>query len=468
MTKIAIIGAGSMVFSKNLVSDILSFDVLKGATLSLMDIDEERLHVVGRMAENINRVRDAGAVIETTGDRCKALEGADHVITCFGIGGFPATKLDMAVPARHGVRQQISDTLAPGGIFRALRSVPVLLDVSRDMDRCCPDAWLFNYVNPMAMHCLALQRATQRKLVGLCHGVYHTRLRMIFMARLAGLTEEESYGVLSDWEPHEGRACRFWDLYYEGEKAANIETEFAGINHMAACLRFERDGRDLYPLLRKAASIPHIRRIDAVRLDLFERFGYFMTETSGHISEYLPWYMKSDAEIERTGLRPGAYIKTCEDLDAQSKEYTRKVKDGDDFIAPGEGLSGEAAGKLINAIESDTPFAYNGNFHNSGGALIANLPADSCVEVPFVADDEGIRPRAMGEIPAQCAAMMRTNISVQDLVVRAILERDREHVYHALMLDPNTAATLTLPEIRAMADEMLSSYGELLPTYIRL
>jgi len=304
-------------------------------------------------------------------------------------------------------------------------------------------------------------------VVGLCHGVRYTRGRMILLARLAEMGRAEAERILNDRTPGEPDGTGFMDFYHACARNETVETICAGINHMAAFLVFREGGRDLYPLLHQAARQEHLFALEPVRLELMKRFGYFMTETSGHISEYLPWFLKSDAEIERLRLRPGAYIGTCERLAETFEDYQRRAATGDPFIAPDEPVSMEYASRIINAIETDKPFVFNGNVHNRGGSLIANLPGDCCVEVPCVAGATGIAPTRVGGLPAQLAAMMRTNINVQDLAVRAILEEDKRYLYQAAYLDPNTASTLTLPEIDALVDAMVAAHGELIPQYLR-
>jgi len=472
MVKIAIIGAGSMVFSRNLLADILAFDALKGTTFALMDIDDERLRVAEAMAGSINRTRGAAATIVATTDRREAVEGADYVINTIGVGGVEATRTDFRVPERFGVRQTIADTLGIGGIFRTVRSLPVVMEMAGEIERLAPGALLMNYTNPAATHVLGVARGSGVRVVGLCHGVPHTRGRMIMLTRLAQLPLAEVDAILNDWDPHEPGGTRFSRFYRESFNDDSVETVCAGINHMAAFLVFRRGGEDLYPLLHAAWASPTVRRLEAVRLELMVRLGYFMTETSGHIAEYLPWFLKSDDEIRRLGIRPGQYLRTCDDLDATFRDYRRRAEAGEPFIDPDRPVSVEYAARIINALETDEPFEFNGNVPNRPGGdgsapLIANLPADACVEVPCTADGGGIRPRPMGELPPQCAAMMRTNVNVQDLVVRAILDRRRDHVHHAAMMDPNTAATLTLPEIAELVEAMFAAHGELIPQYLR-
>jgi alpha-galactosidase len=467
MPRIAIIGAGSMVFSRNLIADILAHESLKETTFSLMDVDEERLELAGAMARSIIATRKADARVKATRDRRKALDGADYVVNTIGVGGFDATKKDLLIPQRHGVRQTIGDTLGIGGIFRSLRSIPVVLDMCRDIEQVCPDAQLLTYTNPMATHCLAIERATKVRHVGLCHGVRYTRGRMIMLARLVEMGADRAAEILAPWDPHEGTRNRFSEFFHECVLDAQVQTVCAGINHMAAFLVFRRDGQDLYPLLRAAYEDERIRRIEHVRLELMMRFGYFLTETCGHISEYLPWFLKNEREIQRVGLRPNCYILSCEDLERTFQEYKRKARGGEPFIQPDEPVSIEYASRIINAIQTDQPYVFNGNQHNRGGALISNLPADSCVEVPTVASGLGLLATSMGEMPAQLAAMMTSNISVQDLIVRAVLEENRRHVYHAAYMDPNTAATLTLPQIDSLVDEMIAAHGDLMPRFLR-
>jgi alpha-galactosidase len=457
-----------MVFTRNLVSDILAHDALADTHFSLMDIDPERLRVAGVMAESINHTRGARATIETTADRGAAIEGADYVINTIGVGGFAATKTDFDVPARFGLRQVIADTLGIGGIFRTVRSLPVVLEMVRQIEQLAPDALLLNYTNPMATHVLGVTRASGIRVVGLCHGVRHTRARMLFLTRLHEMGPEQAAQVLgARGGPAEPAGTAFWDLYRECIEEPTVQTRCAGINHMAAFLLFRRGGQDLYPLLRAAGRDPQIRRIELVRFELMERFCYFMTETSGHLSDYLPWFLPHDEEVQRLALRPGAYIGTCENLEQRSREYARKAETGEPFIRPDEPISIEYASRILNAIETDTPYVFNGNVHNRGGALIANLPGDCCVEVPCVADATGIHATAVGELPPQIAALIRTNVNVQDLTVRAILQRSRRHLYHAAMLDPSTAAALPLPKIHQLVDEMLAAHGELMPAYLR-
>jgi alpha-galactosidase len=467
MLKIALIGAGSVVFAEDLIADILAYDALKDCRIHLVDPDPRRLGVAAAMARSINRVRGAGAKISASRTRQAAIDGADVVITTFGVGGFSATRTDLELPARFGVKQTIGDTLGIGGIFRSLRSLPVILDVCRDIERSAPGTLLINYVNPMAMHCLAVQRGTRVRSVGLCHGVRYTRGRLILLARLAQMRPAAVRKLMDSWDPGEAGGSSFMDFYRECWLDTEYRTLCAGINHMAAFLKFERNGRDQYPWVRKACDRPEIRKIEPVRLELFERFGYFMTETSGHIAEYLPWFMARPEEIKRLAIRPNTYIATCRRQLATFEAYARKARTGAEFIAPDRPPSIENAPPILNAMATNRPFEFNGNVANAAGRLIPNLPGDACVEVPCVADGMGVHPLAVGDLPPQIAAMIRTNFNVQDLVVRAVLEEHKEHVYHAAYLDPNLAASLSLPRIRQLVDAMIAAHGRRLPGFLR-
>ena len=469
MPKIAVVGAGSIVFSRNLISDILAFDALKQTHFALVDIDPERLALVEVMAKSISKTRKADAKVTAGADRRAALEGADFVINTVGVGGIEATRTDLLLPEKHGVKQVIGDTLSIGGIFRTLRSLPLVIEMAREMEGLCPLATLLNYTNPMVSHVLGVVRATRTPVVGLCHGVRYTLARMALLVELHLMGKQAARKLLatrgSAHEPGGTDYARFFHGLARGND--HYRGLCAGINHMAAYLLFRRDGQDAYPLLRQAAEDPDIFEIDPVRLELMRRFGYFMTETSGHISEYLPWFLRDPEEIKRLRLRPNAYLLTCADQEKTYQEYQRRSAAGEEFIRPDEPLSVEYAPAIINAVITGQPFVFNGNVSNRGGALIENLPGDGVVEVPCLADALGIKPTAIGNLPPQLAAMMRTNMNVHDLVVEAVLKQDRQHVYHAAMLDPNAAGTLSLPKIQTLVDEMIAAHGPLMPAWLR-
>jgi len=404
--KVTLIGAGSTVFARTLIGDVLSFPELRdGLTVSLMDIDEDRLRATERMTAA------AGVPVEATLDRRAALDGADYVLTMFQVGGYrPATVIDFEVPKRFGLRQTIGDTVGIGGIMRGLRTIPVLLDVCRDMEEVCPDALLLQYVNPMAMLCWAVGRATAIRSVGLCHSVQGTAREL---AVDLGVDE--------------------------------LEYLCAGINHLAFYLELRHRGRDVYPELRAKADIPDWNR---VRYEVLHHFGYFCTESSEHLAEYVPWFIKS-ARPELVGefnIPLDEYLRRCEEQLAQPVPETVSAARSDEYGA-----------HIIYALETGRPFTFNGNVMNEG--LIDNLPL-CCVEVPCIADSSGITPQPVGALPPQLAALIRTNINVQELTVEAALSGDREHAYHAAMLDPHTAAELSLGEIHDLVDQLLEAHSQ--------
>jgi alpha-galactosidase len=423
--KVTLIGAGSVVFARTLIGDLLTFPALAdGTTLALMDIDEERLRVSEIAARRIVATLGVNATVEATDDRRAALDGADYVMTMIQVGGYrPATVTDFELPKRFGVRQTIGDTLGIGGIMRALRTIPVLLDVCSDMEELCPDALLLQYVNPMAMVCWAIARSTQIRTVGLCHSVQSTAREL---AADVGLPADE------------------------------IEYTCAGINHLAFYLELRHRGRDLYPVLRGKKDIPDWNR---VRYEVLRHFGYFCTESSEHLAEYVPWFIKRARPdlVERFNVPLDEYPRRCEAQIVEWEELRASLEDGARMPVT---RSSEYSAGIINALETGEPFRFNGNVMNDG--FVDNLP-HCCVEVPCVVDERGIRPQAVGALPPQLAALIQTNVNVQALAVEAALTRRREHVYHAAMLDPHTAAELSLVEIRDLVDLLLEAHGELVP-----
>jgi alpha-galactosidase len=427
--KIVFIGAGSVEFTKNLLGDILTFPELADAEIVLHDIDDERLEAAEAIARWTNGAVGASATISSHRDRRAALEGADYVVNMVQVGMHEATVLDFEIPLRHGLRQTIGDTLGMGGIFRALRTIPVLLGIAEDMGRECPQAWLLNYTNPMAMLCWAVYEGSAiQRVVGLCHSVQHTTRRL---AELVGVPFDE--------------------VTFLG----------AGINHQSFILRFERAGKNLYPLLDDAiAHDPELER--TVRVEMYRRLGYFPTESSEHGAEYVPWFMRHDELVEGFRLSIGEYVQRSEENLA---EYERMRA----ALARGEGFeierSLEYASLIIHSIETGVERVFYGNVRNDG--LIDNLPDGCCVEVPCVVDRNGVRPTHVGALPPQLAALNRTFASVCELTVHAALEGKPEHVYHAAMLDPNTAASLTLDEIEAVVDELRAAHADALPEALR-
>lgn len=425
MPKVAFVGAGSTVFTRNLVGDLLRFDELADdTTLALMDIDPERLRTSEVVARRLADGLGAKARVEATLDRRAALAGADYVVTSFQVGGYrPATVVDFEVPKRFGLRQTIADTLGVGGIMRGLRTIPVLLDVCRDIEELCPDALLLQYVNPMAMLCWAVAEASPIRTVGLCHSVQHTA------------------ADLAD------------DL---GLPASELDYLVAGINHVAFFLRLEHRGQDLYPALREVAP-PSDNR---VRYEVLRHFGHFVTESSEHFAEYVPWFIKAARPdlIERFNVPLDEYLHRSERQIAKWDALRASLENGSPM---GVERSAEYGADIIRACETGEPFRFNGNVPNRG--LIDNLPDDCCVEVPCVAGAGGIEPQPVGALPRHLAALMQTNVNVQGLAVEGALSGRRESIYHAAMLDPHTAAELPLDEIAALVDALLEAHGEWIP-----
>ena len=430
MTRIVFIGAGSVEFTRNLLGDILTFPELAESEIVLHDIDPERLATAEAMARWTNDAVGAHARIESHLDRRRALEGADFAINTIEVGGIAATRLDFDIPAKYGLRQTIGDTSGVGAVFRALRSIPVFLDIGRDMAELCPRAWLLNYTNPMAMNCWAYYTASAHKrIVGLCHSIQNTSRQIA-----------EYVGV----PPHE--------VTFLG----------AGVNHMSWVLRLERDGEDLYPLLDEAIAADPEGLGRHVRVQIYKLFGYFPTESSEHFAEYVPWFMRDEAEIARLRIPVGEYIMRSEENLELYAEEKRKLAAGEPFEIE---RSQEYASLIIHSMVTGEPRAIYGNVRNAG--LITNLPADACVEVPCLVDRAGVQPTVVGELPPQCAALDRTFLNVVELAVRAALEERRDHVLQAVALDPNAAATLSLEQMRAMVDELLAAHREALPAGLR-
>ena len=429
MPKIAFVGAGSAVFTKNLVGDILSLPELRDSTtFALMDIDPDRLRTAEIVAGRLVDAHHAGARVQATPDRRAALDGADYVVTSFQVGGYePSTVIDFEIPKRYGLRQTIADTLGVGGIMRGLRTIPVLLDVCRDLEELSPDALLLNYVNPMAMLCWAADQASSIRTVGLCHSVQHTA------------------GELAA------------DL---GVPAAELDYHVAGINHVAFFLRLERDGEDLYPALHQVTPSDWNR----VRYKVLEHLGYFVTESSEHFAEYVPWFIKHGREdlIEAFNIPLDEYPRRCERQIAKWGALRDDLEGGGQLAIE---RSAEYGADIIRACETGQPYRFNGNVPNRrpDGLLIDNLPADCCVEVPCVASQRGIEPQPVGELPRQLAAIMQTNVNVQGLTVEAALTGRRDAIKQAAMLDPHTAAELSPDEIAALVDDLLAAHGDMIP-----
>ena len=463
MPKITMIGAGSTVFAVNLLGDILSFPELSDATIVLHDIDAGRLQETATIAHLIAAVLGASPTLVSTTDRRAALEGADYALNMIQVGGYrPATVIDFEIPRRYGLRQTIGDTLGIGGIMRALRTVPVLLDICRDMEELCPGVLHLNYVNPMAMNCWALDRLAAIRTVGLCHSVQGTI--------------------------HELAA----DLDLP---AGEIDYVCAGINHLAFYLKLEHQGQNLYPALHRVMEEGRAPDWNRTRYELLARMGYFATESSEHLAEYVPWFIKRDRPdlIERYNVPLDEYLYRCQ-LQIRAWELAQQKLADPAAVPPSlileelsrvpvmprilEGAlatlvalesprppspSGEFGPLIIHSVESGQARVVNANVPNHG--LIDNLPAGCCVEVPCLVDRNGVQPVQVGPLPVQLAALIQTNVNVQALVVEALVTGRREHIYHAAMLDPHTAAELDLDQIHALVDNLLEAHGPMVPGF---
>jgi alpha-galactosidase len=448
MPNITLIGAGSVVFTRNLCSDILLTPALQNATITLMDIDAGRLAQSRDLVQALIDGRKLDARVMATTDRRAAVRNADYVVTTFQQGGLEAYKLDIDIPQKYGVEQCVGDTLGPGGVFRALRTIPVLLDLGRDMDELAPDALLLNYVNPMAANCWAFDKATGRPHVGLCHSVQGTGE---MLARWIGVPYEQ------------------------------VVYRCAGINHQAFFLSFRRNpdtgrgGEDLYPRIWRAIEDPAIYGSEPVRIEMMKYFGYFVTESSGHASEYVPYFRKSAKMVNEDLVprfadehdhwfdfgRSGGYLRYCIERQAYAQRDFQALIAGDKALPTVR--THEYGSYIIEAIETNRPVRINGNVPNRD--LIPNLPRGCCVEVPCLVDGNGIQPTRVDGYPPQLAALNRTNINVQELIVHAALTGDAEAIHHAVMLDPLTAAVCTLRQIHAMVDELLAAEKQWLPQF---
>ena len=431
MAKIAIIGAGSIIFCKTLILDVLATKGLEDSEFALMAPSTKRTPQVERFANRVIKANDLPAKVYVTTDTRDAVKDADYIITTFQVGGLKGFEYDYKIPLKHGVDQCIGDTLGPGGVFRSLRSIPVMMDLAKDMEELCPDAYLLNYVNPMATNCWALGK-TNVKFVGLCHGVQTT------LDLISGYVEV----------PKE-----------------EIDFLCAGINHMGWFLKLEHKGKDLYPILREKFEKPEYYVNEKVRGEAFRHFGYFMTESTGHLAEYLPYFRKNKKALDLYcdepgfGGESGAYYYWCE---AVGEKYNRQdILAGESDKLPSRSV--EYGSYVIEALETGKMFKLNGNVTNGG--MITNLPPDCCAEGPMYVDRTGIHKTIVGDLPPQCAALNMTNINAQRLAVEAAITGDPEHIVHACALDPLTGAVLTLKEIRDMASEMLEAQKEWLPQF---
>jgi alpha-galactosidase len=428
MPKIAFLGAGSTVFARNVLGDCLLSEALRESEFALFDIDPQRLKDSEMMLNNLNRNTGGYGKIVAYTDRKAALRGADYVICAIQVGGYePCTVTDFEVPKKYGLRQTIGDTLGIGGIFRALRTLPVFQEFARDIEEVCPDAWFLNYVNPMAILTGYMQRFTGVKTVGLCHSVQICVPRL-----LEGL----------------------------GMSAENVQWKIAGINHMAWLLEVTRSGEDLYPEIKRRAAARTDKHDDMVRYEIMKQFGYYVTESSEHNAEYLPYFIKNRNPelIEAFNIPLDEYPRRCVAQIKGWEAMREELVENKDLTHT---RTHEYGSYIMEAMETDVPYKIGGNVLNTG--LITNLPREACVEVPCLVDASGVTPTYVGDLPEQLAALNRTNINVQLLTIEAFVTGKKEHVYHAAFLDPHTSAELTLDEIRALCDDMIAAHGDWLP-----
>ena len=435
MLKIAFLGAGSLGFGPRLVGDILSFPELVDSTIHLVDPAKERLEFIESYIRRMVREAELPTRIAASTEQEAGLEDADYVIASIRVGQhFEPETLDVQIPLEvGGLKQTVSDTVGVGGIMKGLRTIPPMLDIARDMERLCPQTVMLNYTNPMAMIMWAIHEATDITAVGLCHSVQGTS------RQLANYTEVDY---------------------------ARLRYRVAGINHMAWFLKLSLDGEDLYPRLKACLDKPDIVARDPIRFEILKHFGYFVTESSTHMSEYVPYFLRYPDEVERLNLRPRVAEKssTEEALSQRRANRENRLAERQRQLETGPATihrSNEYAAAIIHAIETDTTVRINGSVPNTG--LITNLLERCSVEVPCLINGAGIHPCYVGALPPQCAALCQGNVNMQGLTVRAILEQKREHVYHAAMLDPNTAAQLTLPQIRETMDRLLEAQSEMMP-----
>jgi len=422
MIKVAMIGAGSVVFSKNLTGDILSFPEFKNATFSYMDVDRERLDVGAALCRKVAKSLGASPKIEATTDRRAALRGADFVINMVQIGGFDSTLVDFEIPRKYGLNFTIADTTGPGGLFRALRTFPMLAGLCRDMDEVCPKAWLLNYSNPMSMNMQTIARTSGVPAVGLCHSVQGTFDQL---------------------------------MRYLGEDPSQVSFSCAGINHMAFFTRIEKDGVDLYPRLFEAMNKPDVYDTNGVRFELMRRLGYFVTESSEHNAEYSAHFIPHGREyVDRFAIPIDEYLRRC---DANVSEFEQTKRDAASDAPMKVERSHEYGSTIIHSITTGTPSVVYGNMPNRGA--IANLPDTAIAEVPTLVDRGGCRFTTVGELPPQLVAYMNPHVVQHELFIRAALEGRRDHVYQAAMFDPLTAATLPTDRIVELCDELIAAHG---------
>lgn len=437
MPKICFLGAGSTIFAKNVLGDCIYTGEIKDLDIVLHDIDEKRLEESRALISYIIQASGRSDVtLSCNLNRKEALRGARYVVNAIQVGGYdPCTITDFEIPKKYGLRQTIADTLGIGGIFRALRTIPVMKAFADDMEEVCPDALLLNYTNPMAILTGYMQMHTSVKTIGLCHSVQDCAARLL---KDVDMTK------------------------YIG----NCKWEIAGINHQAWLLKItDLEGNDLYPEIKERAlssDMNEFKKTDLVRLDMMHRFGYYITESSEHLSEYTPWYIKSNYPelIERFNIPLDEYPRRCVEQIEKWAEVQKELMNNPQIEHE---KTYEFASYIIKAMETDIPFRVHGNVLNTG--LITNLPQNACVEVPCLIDRNGVNPCFAGVLPEQCAAINRTNINVQLLTIKAAATLEKKYIYMAAMLDPHTAAELSMDDIIHMCDDLIEAHGDWLPKY---
>ncbi len=458
MAKIVFMGAGSSVFAKNIIGDCMFREALQDAEVALYDIDGDRLKESLMLLENLNKNINQNRMKITgylgVANRKKALKNATFVVNAIQVGGYePSTVIDFEIPKKYGLRQTIADTLGIGGIFRGLRTIPVMLDFARDMEEVCPNAWFLNYTNPMAMLTGAMLRATSIKTVGLCHSVQVVADSLLYSLNYENFVEQYNQGILLN------------DLGYR--------CKVAGINHMAWLLEITKDGKDIYPRIRKEAAKfvkqnrgklekPEECGANLVRLEMLNKFGYYVTESSEHNAEYAAFWIKDKYPelVREFGIPLDEYPRRCINQIARwKKQYQELLQDGNITHK----LTREYGSGIMDAIVTNHPYQIGGNVLNHG--FIENLPADAVVEVPCLVDGNGVQGTHVGRLPVQCAAMNMTNINVQLLTIEAALTQKKEHIYQAAMLDPHTASELSIDDIVSLCNDLIKAHGDMLPKY---
>lgn len=433
MSKITFIGAGSTVFAKNVLGDCMFVEALNGFEFALHDIDEERLKDSEQMLLNLTEKYNPTIKVKAYSNRKESLRGAKYVINAVQIGGYePSTVIDFEIPKKYGLRQTIADTIGIGGLFRSLRTIPVMMDFAKDMEEVCPDALFLNYTNPMAVLTGTMLRYTNIQSVGLCHSVQ--------------ICTEHLFKALG--MEHEG-----------------IQEKIAGINHMAWLLEVKKDGVDLYPeIKRRAKEKQKTKHDDMVRYELMDKFGYYVTESSEHNAEYHPYFIKHRYPdlIDRFNIPLDEYPRRCVEQIAGWKKMRDEMVNNTQLIHQ---RTHEYGSYIIEAMETNVAFKFGGNVRNTGG-LISNLPSKACVEVACVADRSGIQPTYVGELPEQLAALNRTNINTQLLTIEAAMTRKKEYIYQAALLDPHTNSELSMDDIIALCDDLIEAHGDWLPKYL--